>query len=149
MNVCAAWKALRSFYDGTAERSKRTHAAAYALQNLFYKDEATFTFASFFTKATGYYKTLRESGEERTETEKVRWLDSHMQCNKEGIKIALEIALGKYPNSFEEAAQHVSGAVVRHNRNLIQTGGGKRKAIVQEIVQEDQPTREFRNTING
>ena len=112
MDVRAAWKALRTFYDGAAEKSKRTHAAHYGLENLYYKEEATFSFASFFTKATGYYKILREGGEERKETEKVCWLDSHVQPNKDGVKMALEVALEKHPNSFHLAAQHVSGAVV-------------------------------------
>ena len=112
MDVRAAWKALQTFYNGAAEKSKHTHAAHYTLQNFNYKDKATFTFASFFTKATSYYKTLQEGGEERKETEKVCWLESQLIPNKEHVKMALEVALEKHPNNFELTAQHVSGAVV-------------------------------------
>lgn len=112
------------------DKSKHTRAANFGLEKLLYKEEATFTFASFVTKAMGYFDTLGDGSNQKTEMEKIQRLETHVYFRKSQIQIALEVGVTKFPRSFDLAMQHVSCAVIWHNPKINIGGGGKRKAIV-------------------
>ena len=63
--------ALRSHYNGPGAKLKRIAAANQSLENLHYNQEQTFSFEKYITVMQGAFNILRDSEEEKRETEKV------------------------------------------------------------------------------
>jgi len=107
-----AWKKLLEHYNGTAELSKRVERAKEELRQLFYKNEASFSFDSFVTKLKRIFSTLnKDEDEQLSEKQMVDALREGIKSNDSNIIAAKVTIFQQYRYDFDAAQNFMSGLI--------------------------------------
>ena len=109
-----AWEALRSFYDGKAQRQKRVISAQKVLEDIWYKDEYNFSFSSFVTQLQSSWETLEQAGILRRDEEKVQFMISRINTNNQKMNAAVENTANQHSDNFMDAITSLSTSVTRN-----------------------------------
>ena len=130
--------ALRTHYDGPGARLKRIAAANQSLENLHYNQEQTFSFEKYITVMQGAFNILRDNGEAKRETEKVRTLCKKITSTNVQLQSAIStVAMDdNLRNNFTDACNKlservamifpaVSGGRTTYRRNASAVRGGR------------------------
>lgn len=105
--------ALRRHYDGPGAKLKRIAAANQSLENLHYNQEQTFSFEKYITVMQGAFNILRDNGEAKRETEKVRILCKKITSTNVQLQSAIStVAMDdQLRNNFTDACNKLSERV--------------------------------------
>jgi len=107
-----AWKRLIEHYNGTAELSKRVERAKEELRQLFYKNEASFSFDSYVTKLKRIFSTLNKDDDEQlSEKQMVDALREGIKSNDGNIIAAKVTMFQQYRYDFDKAQSFMSGLI--------------------------------------
>ena len=147
----SAYTALRLFYDGPAERSRRVLDATETLKTLKYKgDENTFPFTRFLTNFNELILTLEKGGQFKSDNEKLLLLIDKIDVNNAGFTASIENAATIHPNDFRTAAQALSTSVARNFKR----GPNRPKRSIAALESggggyDDNGTNDCKFSING
>ena len=132
--------ALRRHYDGPGAKLKRIAAANQSLENLHYNQEQTFSFEKYITVMQGAFNILRDNGEAKRETEKVRTLCKKITSTNVQLQSAIStVAMDDHlRNNFTDACNKLSERVAmifpavsgsrstyRRNASAVRGGSGR------------------------
>lgn len=146
-----AYKALRLFYDGPAERSRRVLDATEELKTLRYKgDENIFPFTRFLTSFNELILTLEKGGQFKSDNEQLMLLIDKIDVNNAGFTASIENAATIHPNNFRNATTALSTSVARNFKR----GPNRAKRSISAVESggggyDDNGTNDFKFSING
>ena len=142
-----AWEALRSFYDGQAQRQKRVITAQKTLEDIYYKDEYNFSFSSFVTQLESSWETLEQAGILQRDEEKVSFLISRINTNNQKFNAAVENTANLHSDDFMDAITALSTSVTRNFP--VKAKGTKRSVNSVERGNDDGRNSDSRFYCNG
>ena len=147
----SAYRALRLFYDGPAERSRRVLDATEELKTLKYKgDENTFPFTRFLTCFNELILTLEKGGQSKSDNEQLMLLIDKIDINNAGFTASIENAATIHPDNFRNATQALSTSVARNFKRG--PNRAKRSILALESGSggyDDNGTNDAKFSING
>jgi len=109
----AAMIALQEHYNGSAEGERRLNITRADLKELFFKRQDTFPFEKYVSRLKECYNTLEELEVPEYETEKVRTLLDHIQCNHDEVKQCVVLARTNHPENFQAACDYLASEIAR------------------------------------
>ena len=86
-----AWLALRLFYGGRAENTRKVVVARAALEQLTWSNESTFKFKDYATQLISHFDTLERGGQAKSDQEKVMKLFDSMNTSHVAINTRIEL----------------------------------------------------------
>jgi hypothetical protein len=126
--------ALRRFYEGDGNVSRRITEGDRLRETLHYKSEKAMTFSDFVQKSNRMFMIYeQEEGRPWLESQKITWLFKAISgaSHLAGLKSSLEVKLGEGTLTYEFAVNHIISHLARNNYSSVNDAGRGRSLVSQ------------------
>ena len=129
----AAHLLLREHYVGEAHDQRRAASAMAKLENLFWKNEASFAFEKYLTWLNEAFMEMEDAEQPLFPAQKVQWLIRGIKNDDIQVQTTIGIIRDRYLTNFDEACLTLSRTISSHFAS-IEPGKNRRRCPIRHSL---------------